>query len=48
MCPSTKPFYDGIVCINCPNQFNIDTRKCVSKPNKTAAYDENVRCYVQK
>lgn len=26
----------------------MDTRRCVSSPNKTAAYDENVRCYVQK
>jgi len=48
MCPPEKPFYDGIVCINCPNEFNMDTRKCVSSPNRTAAYDENVRCYVQK
>ena len=48
MCPAEKPFYDGIVCINCPNEFNIDTRKCVSSPNKTTAFDENTRCYVQK
>lgn len=48
MCPPEKPFYDGIVCITCPNEFNIDTRRCVSSPNKTAAYDENVRCYVVK
>lgn len=48
MCPAEKPFYDGIVCINCPNEFNIDTRKCVSSPNKLTAYDENTRCYVQK
>lgn len=47
-CPPNKPYHDGIACINCPNEYNIDIRRCVTSLNKTTAYDENMRCYLQK
>jgi hypothetical protein len=47
-CPKNKPYYDGIACINCPNEFNIDTRKCLKTPSSDKAYNDNMHCYMTK
>ncbi len=28
LCPEEKPFHDGLVCISCDEEFNLDTEKC--------------------
>lgn len=44
-CTSDSPYYDGIECISCPKEFNIDTGKCSVAPPDTV-YDDNVHAYL--
>ena len=44
-CPSSKPYFDGVVCINCPVEqpyFNLQYRICQACPQNTD-YDVSVR-----
>ena len=44
-CPDMQPYFDDITCIYCEEQFNLDTKKCVSAPSGLA-YDKNIRKYI--
>ncbi len=32
VCPATKPFYNGLICINCPNTFDLAKNNCTTCP----------------
>ena len=40
-----NPYFDGITCIVCLNQFNVDTRFCTDEP-KDQVYSKNSKFYV--
>lgn len=46
ICGTSTPYFDGANCINCPNEFSLKTKTCVSAaPN--FAFDPNLHAYLQ-
>ena len=46
ICGTSTPYFDGANCINCPHEFNLNTRTC-SKPLPGFAYDPNIHAYLE-
>lgn len=44
-CPPETPYYDGITCIPCQYEFDLNSLKCTSAPNNTQ-YNDNVHVYL--
>lgn len=44
-CSVESPYFDGIQCVSCDQQFDLKTLKCVSAPENTA-YDDNLHAYI--
>lgn len=40
-----QPYYDGLACVYCKDQFNLDTLKC-SSPPENLQFDPNMRKYL--
>ena len=45
ICSRSTPYFDGIHCISCPQQFNLTSRLCVNASNGTV-FDANIHAYV--
>lgn len=46
-CSINSPYWDGIECINCEHEFDLNTLKCTSAPNGSV-YDANIHAYIPK
>lgn len=44
-CPEETPYYDGIICIDCPNEFDLDKKECTQAPDIHKFYDDNTHKY---
>jgi hypothetical protein len=45
ICSRATPYFDGVHCISCPQQFNLTSRLCVNVSNGSI-YDPNLHAYV--
>jgi hypothetical protein len=45
LCGKDSPYFDGIACINCPNEFSLAEKKCVTAPTGSA-YNPNLHTYI--
>lgn len=45
LCGTDSPYFDGISCINCPNEFSLAEKKCVTAPTGLV-YNPNLHAYV--
>lgn len=45
ICSRATPYFDGVRCITCPQQFNLTSRTCANASNGTA-FDPNMHAYV--
>lgn len=44
-CGKDTPYFDGISCIKCPNEFSLTEKKCVTAPTGLV-YDPNIHSYI--
>ena len=45
LCPVETPYFDGVTCISCPDEFSIDTLVCKEAP-VGSSFDSNVHQYL--
>lgn len=44
-CGKTAPYFDGVKCITCPKEFDLNTKKCCEAPTGKT-YNPNLHAYV--
>lgn len=44
-CSKSAPYFDGVTCISCPNEFNLTSSKCITAPTGQV-FDPNTHSYV--